>query len=221
MTLTLPIVEPVAIKLKDKLKHKFAAVEVSNDYGTINLLFLYYVPSLPDDKKSDFDAIQDEFQTWHAWELGQAEAQLNAHVEAGNLPSNDSITSRITRNNYRSKAIGFFRETSEAWYVFSLIDPPRVYSRCLLALEFRLVLAGTSINDKTIETTQDAAIAEITVELKNLIRVNSLQSQFGVIINAITSSIDVANNNKFFFTHVYYRYDSESRKFLPGMTSTL
>lgn len=79
------------------------------------------------------------------------------------------------------------------------------------------MLTGTSTNDKTIETTQDAAIGEITVELKNLIRAKPLQSQFGVIINAITSSIDVTKDNKFFFTHVYYRYDSGSRRFLPGM----
>lgn len=115
MTLILPVVEPVAVKLKDEENLKATAVRVSNDYGTINLLFLYYVPFLPDDKKLDLDAIQDEFQTWHAWELGQAENQLNKHIGDGNLPSDDSIASRITRNNYRAKAIGFFRETSEAW----------------------------------------------------------------------------------------------------------
>lgn len=114
-TLSLPEVEPVALGPKDESSVKSAEIDVSNDYGTPNLLFLYYVPFIPDDKKPDLDAIRDEFQTWNAWELGQAEIQLIKHIEEGNLPSDDSLTSRVIRNNYRSKAIDFFRSTSESW----------------------------------------------------------------------------------------------------------
>lgn len=115
----LPEVKPVALDLKPRsdLASVETETDVSNDYGTPNVLFLYYIPFLPDDEKPGFDAIQDEFQTWNAWELGQAEAQLLRHVEAGNLPSDDSIASRVTRNNFRSKAIDSFRTTSQAWYV--------------------------------------------------------------------------------------------------------
>jgi hypothetical protein len=117
MTLTMPGVEPVALSLKSELVLKSAGTDVTNDYGTPNLLFLYYIPFLPDDKKLDLEAIQDEFQTWNAWELGQAELQLIGHVEDGSLPSDDSIASRVARNNYRSRVIEIFRAGNEAWYV--------------------------------------------------------------------------------------------------------
>lgn len=117
MTFTLPGVEPVTIASKVAPTLQSASTDLSNDYGTPNVLFFYYTAFIPDDRKFDLDAIQDEFQTWNAWELGQAETQLVGHVKDGSLPSDDSPASRIKRNNYRSKAIEFFRSTSQAWYV--------------------------------------------------------------------------------------------------------
>lgn len=116
MTFNLPEVKPVTIGFKPESNLE-VAVDVSNDYGTPNLLFLYYASFLPDELKIDLDHLQDEFQSWNAWELGQAERQLIGHVEAGNLPSDDSIASRIARNNYRSKAVRYFRDGNEAWYL--------------------------------------------------------------------------------------------------------
>ncbi|KID74926.1 uncharacterized protein G6M90_00g107240 [Metarhizium brunneum] len=198
MASIVPDVEQVTIKLRSEPGLKSASVDVSNDYGTPNVLFLYYTPFIPDDNKLDLDAIQDEFQSWNAWELGQAETQLIRHVEAGNLPSDDSIASRIIRNNYRSKAIDFFRQGNEAW----------------------LSLANNSTAQKVIVTAQSEAHGSIRQEMRALAAEQHLQSQFEVIINAISGSVEVAEENKFYFTHVYYRYDNNSRRFLPVISDT-
>jgi hypothetical protein len=115
MTLKLLEIKPATIDSNPEPKLE-AAFDVSNDYGTPNLLFLYYVSLLPEELKKDLDNVQDDFQSWNAWELGQAERQLNGHVEAGRLPSDDAIASRSIRNNYRAKALRYFREGNEAWY---------------------------------------------------------------------------------------------------------
>ncbi|PHH92896.1 hypothetical protein CDD83_3727 [Cordyceps sp. RAO-2017] len=199
MTLSLPEVQPVALHSKPEPSLKAAATDVSDDYGTPNLLFLYYIPFLPDDRKPDLGAIRDEFQTWNAWELGQAETQLLKNVQAGNLPSDDSIASRITRNNYRSKAVEFFRAGSQAW----------------------LSTADSSTNTKTVEATEASINGAVQSALRSLATENNLQIQFDVILNAIGGFINREKENKLYYSHVYYRYNSDSRTFQPGDIPTL
>ncbi|KJZ71246.1 hypothetical protein HIM_09389 [Hirsutella minnesotensis 3608] len=198
MALDLPGVEPVALESKSEFRLGSVSQNVANDYGTPNLLFLYYIPFLPDDKKVDLDAIKDEFQTWNAWELGQAESQLIQHVENGNLPSDDSIASRITRNDYRSKAINFFRLTSQAW----------------------LKVATEATAKKSAETTKDTVNGVIIQELWSLAREEQLQTPFSVVLNSPSGSIDINKENKLFYTHVYYQYDHDSRTFRPVVQDT-
>ncbi|KAL7796700.1 hypothetical protein V8C37DRAFT_371195 [Trichoderma ceciliae] len=195
MTFNLPEVQQVSIDSKPN-SNLGVAVDVSNDYGTPNLLFLYYVPFLPDELKLDLDHLQDEFQSWNAWELGMAEHQLIGHVEGGRLPSDDSIASRKIRNDYRSKVIGVLRGGSEAW----------------------LSASGGSSKKETLETTEDKVNDAILKQLRSLTKDAQLQDQFGVIINAISGSID--KEHTFLFTHVYYKYDSDSRRFLPDVRDT-
>ncbi|PHH63987.1 hypothetical protein CDD81_5092 [Ophiocordyceps australis] len=198
MAVSLPQVEPVALKLKPQLQAKSADIDVTNDYGTPNLLFLYYVPFLPDDKKLDLDAIQDEFQSWNAWELGQAEVQLIKHVENGKLPSDDSIASRVMRNEYRSKAVAFFRESSQAW----------------------LNRTSADFSEKTVPTTRDGVNGAISSALQLLYKEQRFQIPFKVILNIISTTVDLDKESKYFFTHVYYRYNGDSRTFQPVVLDT-
>lgn len=118
-------VPTVPLELTSESALNLPQSDLSHDYGTPNLLFLYYIPDCPDDRKRDLDAILEEVYAWNAWELGQAELQLGKHVASGALPSDDLVASRITRNNYRSKAIEFFRKGNEGWYVaYSASDCP-------------------------------------------------------------------------------------------------
>jgi len=192
-------VKAVALILEPTSDLQSANLVFSNDYGTPNLLFLYYIPFLPDNKKLELDAAQDEFQSWNAWELGQTETQVIAHVKAGNLPSDDSIASRVTRNNYRSKAINFFRETSQAW----------------------LSIANNSTSRRTVQATQDGINGAILQTLRSLAVENQLQSQFEVILNVVSGSINAKQENKFHFTHVYYKYDAGSSRILPVVLNTI
>ncbi|PHH77654.1 hypothetical protein CDD80_384 [Ophiocordyceps camponoti-rufipedis] len=193
MELNLPEVEPVEMGFKPQQDLKGAAVDVTNDYGSPNLLFIYYVSFIPDDKKIDLEAIQDEFQTWNAWELGQAEVQLEGHVKKGNLPSDDSIASRTARNNFRSKALGVFRATGEAW----------------------LTVASNFTVQRAVEAEEDDINGATLSELRKLAVDNKYPAQFGVIINTLGDRIDKDHETKLFYTHVFYDYDSSSRTFRP------
>lgn len=83
----------------------------------------------------------------------------------------------------------------------------------------RLSLANNATAQKVIVTAQSEAHGSIRQEMRALAAEQHLQSQFEVIINAISGSVEVAEENKFYFTHVYYRYDNDSRTFLPGTVS--
>lgn len=80
----------------------------------------------------------------------------------------------------------------------------------------RLSLANNATSQKVIVTAQGEAHGSIRQEMRALAAEQHLQSQFDVIINAISGSVEVAEENKFYFTHVYYRYDNDSRRFVPG-----
>ncbi|KAF4582745.1 hypothetical protein GQ602_005889 [Ophiocordyceps camponoti-floridani] len=193
MDKSLPDVEPVEMGFKPQQDFKGAAVDVANDFGTPNLLFMYYIPFIPDDTKEDLGAIQDEFQTWNAWELGQAEAQLIGHVNKGNLPSDDSVASRITRNNFRSKAISVFRATGEAW----------------------LTVSSNFSVQRAVEAGEDDINGATLSELRKLATDSKFPDQFGVVINTLGDRIDRDSESKLFYTHVVYRYDGNSKTFRP------
>ncbi|OJJ38801.1 hypothetical protein ASPWEDRAFT_149340 [Aspergillus wentii DTO 134E9] len=197
MSLLLPEVK--AVSLGSRLVPKSKDVDVSNDYGTPNLLFLYYVPFLPDERKADLDAIQDEFQSWNAWELGQTETQVNEHLADGKLPSDDSIASRVARNGYRAKVVTFFRENSEG----------------------SLTPKQTLEDEKDINATPESVHGIILQELlTHYVIPNDALEQFGVVLRAISGSIDIERVNQFFFTHVYYKYDADQKRFLPDVRDT-
>lgn len=88
-------------------------INVTNDYGTPNLLFFYHLPLFSDDKKDSLAAVLKEYKSWNAWELYQAEKQLQIQLEKETLPNDDSVKSREKRTAYRAKVIAYLREESE------------------------------------------------------------------------------------------------------------
>ena len=74
---------------------------------------------------------------------------------------------------------------------------------------------------KVFKTTPDKSQSFILQQLRALATEHNLQSQFGDFLNTISGSIDLKQENKFHFTHVYYRYDEDTRSLEPGMRSYL
>ncbi|KAI3399295.1 hypothetical protein diail_7250 [Diaporthe ilicicola] len=90
------------------------SIDVTNDYGTPNLLFFYYLPLFSENKKDDvLAAVLKDYESWNAWELCEAEKQLQIQLQKKTLPSDDSVQSRERRTAYRAKVIASLRENSE------------------------------------------------------------------------------------------------------------
>ncbi|PFH60076.1 hypothetical protein XA68_11494 [Ophiocordyceps unilateralis] len=193
MTLNLPDVERVQLSLTPQQDVGSAATDVSNDHGTPNMLLLAYTDLVPIDSATDLNSMREDFQTWNAWELGQAEVQVDGHVKAGDLPADDSIVSRIARTNFRSKAIEFFRATSQAW----------------------LVPTDNFTVKRPVEATEASANGAISSELQSLVKESQLQDQFGVGLHTIKDRVDVKTENKYFFTHLVYQYNRSSKTIRP------
>ncbi|KAK2591710.1 hypothetical protein QQS21_010595 [Conoideocrella luteorostrata] len=168
------------------------STDLSADYGTPNLFFLYYVSPIPEGLKDYLYSLRDAFQAWNAWELGQAESQTRGHVVAGRLPSDSSIASRVHRNNYRSKAVAYFREASENW----------------------LSVAHRITGQKSVVTREDEVGLVVVRELRALANEYQLQPQFSVFL-AISNSLDLQTDNKLFFTQVHYKYDKDRKQLQP------
>ncbi|PWY67096.1 hypothetical protein BO94DRAFT_561226 [Aspergillus sclerotioniger CBS 115572] len=90
-------------------------VDVTSDYGTPNLLLLYYCRPVSDSDKETMKSLKTDLEAWNAWELAQAESQLNNQMRKGNLPTDDLLESRIKRTDYRAKVISALRERSQSW----------------------------------------------------------------------------------------------------------
>ncbi|KAN0080553.1 hypothetical protein V8E54_003757 [Elaphomyces granulatus] len=176
--------------------------DVTNDYGTPNLLFLYYIPFPPEAVKDDLYALKEELQSWHAYELEQAERQVHIQINNGNLPTDDSLASRVKRTNYRAKVIQFLRENSEVWVTMTQED---------------------KTGPKTIVVKKEEANGAIRWELlSRYITQGRLPEQFSVILNVINGIIaaDPEADNRYWFSHAYLKYDNGSRTFQPDIRSS-
>ena len=90
-------------------------VDVTSDYGTPSLLFIYYCRPVSDSDKEAMKSLKTDLEAWNAWELGQAESQLNNQMKKGNLPTDDLLESRIKRTDYRAKVVSALRQRSQSW----------------------------------------------------------------------------------------------------------
>lgn len=81
----------------------------------------------------------------------------------------------------------------------------------------RLTVANASRDEKSVTTTQEDALGDVRSALRTIAASYRLQSQFGVILNALSGRINLDKENKMHFTHVYYKYDGRSKMFSPGM----
>ncbi|GLA18104.1 hypothetical protein AnigIFM62618_005259 [Aspergillus niger] len=101
--------------------HKFVGapegVDVSGDYGTPSLLFIYYNRPVSDKRRKEVQELRHDLETWNAFELGRAESQVNELMQKGNLPTDDYNESRVRRTDYRSKVIQYLRKEHESWLV--------------------------------------------------------------------------------------------------------
>jgi hypothetical protein len=88
-------------------------INVTNDYGTPNLLFFYHLPLFSEEKEDSLAALLKDCRAWNAWELCQAENELQTQLQKGTLPNDDSVRSREERTAYRAKVIAYMRENSE------------------------------------------------------------------------------------------------------------
>ncbi|KOC13228.1 hypothetical protein AFLA70_57g003780 [Aspergillus flavus AF70] len=178
---------------------KDTGVNVTNDYGTPNLLFFYFIPFLADDRKPDLEALQDEIQSWNAWELGQTEVQVRHRIADGSLPSDDATASRVKRTNYRAKVVDHLREVSETtWLVKNADSHSGPFSA-------------------------DVKVAEVNGKIRDVLKdfygQESLPAQFSVILNIITDLIasQPDADNRYLFTYVYYYYDVDQKVFKPDI----
>ncbi|KAF5024530.1 hypothetical protein F66182_3293 [Fusarium sp. NRRL 66182] len=173
-------------ELKDKTS------DVKNDYGTPNLLFFYYTPTIPSDKQDELAAVQKDFYSWNAWELAVAESQLQTQLKKGTLPSDDSTESREKRATYRAKVDIYLRENSEDGWL--LLDRTPTSSP-----PFSKTVKKSEVN---------GVIRQV---LRDHYATAKEPSQLGVMINLIS---DVAAYNpsvehKYYWTNALFQYNSD------------
>lgn len=95
----LPEVEPFLLLQKPGLDIA-KSYNVTNDYGTPNIRFSYYTPFIPDEKKEGLATVQDELQSWNAWELAFAEDQLQKQLAKGKLPTEPVVKTATARRGF-------------------------------------------------------------------------------------------------------------------------
>lgn len=93
-------------------------------------------------------------------------------------------------------------------------------SKTLLGTTSRLSLTGNKRDKKAVKTSQDEVNGAVLQGLRALAEQHQLQSQFGVVLNAISGNVHAEQENKFYFSHVHYKYECDPKKFLPGMVSS-
>ncbi|KAI1377826.1 hypothetical protein F4677DRAFT_443747 [Hypoxylon crocopeplum] len=177
-------------------------VNVTNDYGTPNLLHFYYIPYIPGPLKDDMDVLTEDLRSWHAYELGQAEKHVQQQIEKKNLPSDDSIASRAKRTIYRAKVIQILREQNEAWKRIYEVD---------------------NTKPKILEVKKGEENGIIRKELQShYLTGNGISQPFSVVLNVLNCTI-VANpqaNNNYWFSHAYLKYDRVTKTFRPDIRTS-
>ncbi|KAI1482817.1 hypothetical protein F4774DRAFT_428233 [Daldinia eschscholtzii] len=194
----LPVVEtPLFLSLEDSPAYKH---DVSNDYGTPNLLFLYYLPYIPNSVKLEMDALREDIQTWHSWELAQAEKHVQSQIDTGNLPSDDSVASRVKRTNYRFKVIQFLREEDESW-------------------KYTYEESKTSIGPVDVQRGEENSMIRNGLRHRYLAQVG-LPQPFEVLLNVINGEMAALAHTTYSFSHGYLKYDRDSGSFKPDLIAS-
>ncbi|KHO02065.1 uncharacterized protein MAM_01066 [Metarhizium album ARSEF 1941] len=177
-----------------------AEAEVTNDYGTPNLLFLYYIPPITDEQRNDLEAAKTELQSWNAWELSAAEDQVQKQLRKGTLPGDDSAESRARRTNYRAQVVTYLRENSENAWLGPTQSPQDD--------AFNQVVKKSEVNGVIRRVLRDHYAAK------------RKPRQMSVAVN-ILSDVAASNpgsaNNKFYLTQVFYNWDATVRGFRPDI----
>ncbi|KAI1451531.1 hypothetical protein F4805DRAFT_473570 [Annulohypoxylon moriforme] len=172
-------------------------LDVSNDYGAPNLLFLYDTPYIPDDKRQDLETIRYDIQSWNAWELATAENQVQIQLSKKNLPDDDSIESRVKRSEYRAKVISVLREEYEnGWLLRARSAIPKSFSKDI---------KKTSANAWVREVLQGHYI-------------DTAVPKRAPVILSIISNILASNpyyGHKYYISSVYYNYDNDLKIIRP------
>ena len=91
------------------------AIDLTMDYGIPHYLYLYYIPSVPVKVKPRLDTLMEEIRDWHCYEVAVVEKELNDQTGPKQLPTDSSVTSRITRSSERAKYLSWVREVHLYW----------------------------------------------------------------------------------------------------------
>ncbi|KAL7912272.1 hypothetical protein GGI35DRAFT_444855 [Trichoderma velutinum] len=193
---SLPEVEPF-LPLQTPGLDIATSYDVTNDYGTPNLLFSYYTPFIPDEKKEELATVHDDFQSWNAWELANAEIQLQKQLAKGTLPADDLISSRVLRSMYRAKVIVYLRENSENGWLLTAQSP-----------------IPTSFSEEIEQSEVNATIRKILHQHHTPL---NEPKQLVVLLNTISNIVaaDPTIEHKYQLTNVFYYYDDNLTDFQP------
>ncbi|OOF96875.1 hypothetical protein ASPCADRAFT_206995, partial [Aspergillus carbonarius ITEM 5010] len=178
-------------------------VDVTSDYGTPSLLFIYYCRPVSDSDKEAMKSLKTDLEAWNAWELGQAESQLNNQMKKGNLPTDDLLESRIKRTDYRAKVVSALRQRSQSW------------------------LSETDNRQFTIEVETNEKDMNQKVEDELQVRLESderLPDQFDVIlriINRIIAARRADETQQYQSTHVELKTEDKSKQEIKSISFTV
>ncbi|EEP81173.1 predicted protein [Uncinocarpus reesii 1704] len=170
--------------------------QTPNDYGTPNLLFLFYIPPVPDSEREKLNSLKADIQSWFAFEAGKAELQVEDRLEAGELTADDSAALRVKRTIYRAKVVNFYRNDGQAWAPRSSADK----------------------GQRDITAKKQDMNGVIRKELlDHYIRSGVVPAQFSFILQAVNLLI-AANpdwEHKYLFTHVVFKYNDAKKAITP------
>ncbi|KUI71271.1 hypothetical protein VM1G_07415 [Cytospora mali] len=171
------------------------SINVTNDYGTPNLLFFYHIPLFSENMKDSLAAVLKDYSSWNSWELFEAEKQLQIQLQKETLPKDDTIESREKRTAYRAKVIAYLRENSEqGWLLLDQAPTPTSSSKTVKKVEA----------NSWIRQTLRSHYAD-------------KPSQVGVIFNIISNFIasNLAVEHKYYLTDVTFKFNTDVNIFQP------
>lgn len=83
-----------------------------SDLDLANIRYIHNIPIVPANMKPQLDARIESISAWLAWELTRVEDMVQRKIKAGDLPTDDSVASKLKRMSYRSKVITYTRMSS-------------------------------------------------------------------------------------------------------------
>ncbi|TGJ85406.1 hypothetical protein E0Z10_g3335 [Xylaria hypoxylon] len=184
----------VATPLIPKERVITSSIDLSNDYGTPNLAFLYHGLS----NAGDLASLWKDVDSWNAWELSIAEEHVVAQLDNDNLPGDDSISSRMIRSAYRGKVIATLREQAQSpWLIKNSSPSPK---------EFEGDIKKDEVNAKVRERLRE--FYSTSGVLTNNLVIN-------IIANVIASTQDVSPRHV--LSDVQLLHDSTVQDAYPGI----